>query len=163
MAFQTSQPFSRTIHYENINRETPSDSEHKPTKTNFRRKVGNSTHFVSEFFTSKGNTIAHTVQEAHCKEAAGQRIHEGSGDHGERSKRSETNNEETPAPPESAQPPLLRLSAVDLVPSFSVLRRVPRLACSVAKHAVSLPPTLGDTFHKISHCTWSTEVNPNWH
>ena len=57
-----------------------------------------------------------------------------------------------PAPPESAQPPLLRLSAVDLVPSFPVLRRVPRLACSVAKHAVSLPPTVWDTFLKISLC-----------
>ena len=56
----------------------------------------------------------------------------------------------TPAPPESAHPPLLRLSAVDLIPSALVPRRIPRLACSVAKRAVSLPPTVEQTFHKLS-------------
>ena len=39
-----------------------------------------------------------------------------------------------------------------------MLRRVPRLACSVAKHAVSLPPTVEDTFHKISFCRSTTDV-----
>ena len=30
--------------------------------------------------------------------------------------------------------------------------RIPRLACSVGKDAVSLPPTVGDSFHKLSLC-----------
>ena len=45
---------------------------------------------------------------------------------------------------------------LSIVPSALALRRIPRHACSVAKHAVSPPPTVGDTFHKLSLCRSTT-------
>ena len=77
---------------------------------------------------------------------------------------------------QSVQLPVLRLSAVDLVPSVLAPRRIPRLAFSVAMRAVSPPPIVMDTIRmpllcrsttdidRIGPCTFpatSTEVIPN--
>ena len=87
--------FSQTIHFEN-----PSTEKHtqilktNPRRRIFRRKVGNSTHFVSEFFTSKGNTIAHNRTKGSLQGSCWTENSRGVWDQGERSKRNETNNEE---------------------------------------------------------------------